>query len=72
VRRPILTDRYNKIYRLATHLTVLNVFLITRRAIDQQRDPFSAIWTLNFNFVLQAHELVSLECYEAFICSVYL
>jgi hypothetical protein len=69
LRQTFSIDRKEKIYRPATNPAVFDVFLSTDRAVDQQRDPFSAIWTFNFNFVLQAHELVSLECYGVFICS---
>ena len=52
LRRTFFIDRDHKTDRPATHLTVFNVFLITRRAVDQQRDPLSAIGAFNFYFIL--------------------
>jgi sulfite exporter TauE/SafE len=45
-------DRNVKVYRPATNLAVLDVFLGTSRAVNKQDDPLAAIRTFNFDFVL--------------------
>jgi len=51
----VFIDRNDNIHRPATNLAVLDVFLSTGRAVDQQDDPLSAIRTFDFYFVLKAH-----------------
>jgi hypothetical protein len=52
LRQTFFIDGNVTIYRPATNLAVLDVFLGTGRAVDQQGDPLSAIRTVNFYFVL--------------------
>lgn len=54
-RLPAVIQGYVYVDRPATHLAVLDVFLISGRAIDQQDDALSAVRTFDFNFILQAH-----------------
>ena len=62
LRQVFFVERHVKAYRSATNLAAPDLFLRTGRAVDLQGDPLTAIWTVNFNFVLQAHAQASLNC----------
>ena len=52
LRQTIFIDRDENVYRFATNLAILDVFLGAGRAVNQQGDPLTAIRTFNFDSVL--------------------